>query len=182
MKKLLIVLCCAALSLSVVSCSLTKAPAQAAIKAGEEAVNAVREEAVKYFPDQVAGMDQMIADAKAAFEKGDFKAALAAAKDVPVKVTELTAAIDAKKAELPQLWEGMAAQLPKLITETKASIAKANASKDALAAAKTACTTMEADLAKATEAAKSGNLIDAFNTGTAIQNAAAQIKTDLGIK
>jgi hypothetical protein len=181
-KKLLIVLCCAALSLSVVSCSLTKAPAQAAIKAGEEAVNAVREEAVKYFPDQVAGMDQMITDAKAAFEKGDFKAALAAAKDVPGKVSELTAAIDAKKAELPQLWEGMAAQLPKLVTETKASIAKAKVSKDALASAKTACTGMEADLAKATEAAKSGNLIDAFNTGTAIQNAAAQIKADLGVK
>jgi len=65
--------------LLVVSCSLIKTPAQLAIKAAIEAT---------------------LNGAKQSFEKGDSKAALAAAKDLPAKIKDLAAAIEARKAEL----------------------------------------------------------------------------------
>lgn len=180
MKKLLIALCCVSLSLFAVSCSLTKAPADAAIKAGESAFNTVKEEAAKYLPDQVAAIDKVLVDAKAAFEKGDYKAALASAKDVPVKVTDLMTAVEAKKAELPKIWEGMAASLPKLITETKAAIASARGvDKAVIDGAKTDLKTMEGSLTKATDAFKANDLIGAVNIGTEIQNLAEKIKASL---
>lgn len=52
-----------------------KGPAEAALKAAEEAVSAARGEASKYMPDQVRSLDAAMAAAKEKFNKGDYKAA-----------------------------------------------------------------------------------------------------------
>jgi hypothetical protein len=179
-KKIVLLVCCALVTMLVVSCSLTKVPAQAAITAAEATLNAVKAEAVKYLPEQVVAVEKIVTDSRAAFEKGDYKTALASAKDVPAKVTELMSAVEAKKAELPNIWKGMAASLPKLIADTKTAVAKARGLDKAVNdAAKTSLTGMETNLTKATDAAKAGNLIDAVNIGTELQNSADQIKASL---
>ena len=60
-----------------VSCeSADKAPAAAAITAAQSALDAVKGEAEKWVPDQVKSVESAIADARASFEKKDYKAAL----------------------------------------------------------------------------------------------------------
>ena len=178
MKKILPVLCSVVLLFT--ACSLSKTPAQLAIKTAEEALTAVSAEARKYVPDQLASVETALIDAKNLFEKGDYKAALAGAKDLPLKVKDLAVAIESRKAELPKIWEGMAASLPKLITETKAAIASARSADQAvIASAKADVKGMEASLAKAKEACKSGDFLGAVNIGTEMQNLAAKIKASL---
>ncbi|HAD82213.1 MAG: hypothetical protein A2509_00210 [Candidatus Edwardsbacteria bacterium RIFOXYD12_FULL_50_11] len=178
MKKILPVLCCVALLFA--ACSLSKTPAQVAIKTAEGALKAVSVEAQKYVPDQLASVEAALSDARDQFEKGDYKAALAGARDLPLKVKDLAVAVESRKAELPRIWEGMAASLPKLITETKAAIASARSADQAvIASAKDEVKGMEASLAKATEAFKSGDLLGAVNIGTEMQNLAAKIKASL---
>ncbi len=178
MKKILPILCCVALLFA--ACSLSKAPAQAVIKTAEEALKAVSAEAQKYVPDQLASVEASLAEARSLFEKGDYKAALAGAKDLPLKVKDLAVAVESRKAELPKIWEDMAASLPKLITETKSAIASARGADQAvIASAKADVKGMEASLDKATEAFKAGDLLGAVNIGTEMQNLAAKIKASL---
>jgi len=109
MRKLL-VLGLMVLPLLVVGCS--KGPAEAALKAADEAIAKVAPEAEKFVPDQFKALTDAAAAAKASFDKGDYAATLAAAKDLPAKATEVMAAATAKKDEMTGLWKGMAETLP----------------------------------------------------------------------
>jgi len=184
MKKLLPVLFC--VMLLVVSCSMIKAPAQLAIKTAEEALNTVRTEAAKFVPEQLADMEAALAGAKQSFEKGEYKAAIAAAKDLPLKIKDLTAAIEARKAELPQDWQALAAEMPKLISGTKNTVEQATAElgpdNAALESARTGMAEMETAWTEAQEAFKTGNLFEAVNKAKEIKAQAAQIMASLGEK
>jgi hypothetical protein len=76
-----------------------KAPAEAALKAGEAAVATISEEVSKLAPVQVQAARDALASAKAMAAKQDYKSALAAATEVTVKVKEAVAAAQAKKEE-----------------------------------------------------------------------------------
>ena len=90
------------LPLLVGGCS--KGPAEAALKAADEAIAKVAPVAEKFVPDQFKTLTDAAAAAKASFDKGDYAAALAAAKDLPAKATEVMTAATAKKDELTGLW------------------------------------------------------------------------------
>ncbi len=182
MKKLILVLCCVALVVAFVSCSM-KAPAQAAVKAGEEALNAVKEEALKYIPEQYRAVEKILNDAKAAMEKGDYKTAIETAKLLPGKAQELVAAIEARKAELPGIWGEMAKALPKLIADTKAAVAKAKgADKASKATAAAGIKEMEANGMQAEAECKNNNLVEAVNLGEQIKSKAQEIQGLLSSK
>jgi hypothetical protein len=181
MKKLLPVLFCA--MLLVVSCSMIKAPAQLAIKAAEEALNTVRAEADQFVPDQLAAIEATLNGARQSFEKGDYKAALVAAKDLPAKIKDLAAAIEARKAELPRNWTELSAELPKLIAGTKNTVEQATAElgpdNAALKSARTGMAEINTAWTEAQEAFNTGNLIEAVNKAREIKAKAAQIMVDL---
>ena len=86
MRKLLVV-GLLVLPLLVTGCS--KGPAEAALKAADEAIANVAPDAQKFVPDQIRHADCRCGRAKASFDKGDYAAALAAAKDLPAKATEV---------------------------------------------------------------------------------------------
>jgi tRNA U34 5-methylaminomethyl-2-thiouridine-forming methyltransferase MnmC len=181
MKKLVTVLCCGALLIA--GCSLSKAPAQAAITAAEEALNLVRAEAQQFVPDQLAMLETALGNAKNSFTKGDYNAAIAAAKDIPLKIKDLTAAIEAKKAELPKVWEALAKDVPKLIASTKAAVAKAKGVDPAmLDQAKASLDEMPATWTKAQAAFKDGNLAEAVGRATEITDQCAKIAADIAPK
>jgi hypothetical protein len=181
MKKLIPVLCCAALLFA--GCSLSKTPAQAAIKAAEEALNAVRAEAQQFVPEQLAMLETALANAKNSFAKGDYNAAITAAKDIPLKIKDLATSIEAKKAELPKMWEDMAKEMPKLIASTKAAVAKAKGvDKAVLDEAKAGVDAMPAAWTKAEESFKAGNLAEAVGRATELKDQAAKIMADIGTK
>ena len=81
LKMTALVLCCVAL----VACS-QKGPAEAALTAATTAVDGVKVEAAKYVPDQAKSLMASLTDARAAFDKGDYKAALEAATAIPAVI------------------------------------------------------------------------------------------------
>ncbi|MBI5805449.1 hypothetical protein HZA73_05335 [candidate division TA06 bacterium] len=181
MKKLLPVLFC--VMLLVVSCSMVKAPAQLAIKTAEEAMNTVRAEAAKFVPEQLADMEAVLASAKQSFETGDYKAALASAKDIPAKIKDLASAIEAKKAALPQDWQALSTEMPKLIANVKSAVSKARGvDKTVLAEAKTAVDGMPEAWKQAEEEFKAGKLYEAVTRASGIKQQAAKIEASLGEK
>lgn len=181
MKKTLPALFC--VMLLAVSCSVVKAPAQLAIKTAEEALNTVRAEAAKFVPEQLADLEGILASAKQSFETGDYKAALAGAKDLPVKVKDLASAIEAKKAALPQAWTELSAEMPKLISNVKSAVSKARgADKTVLNEARIAADGMPEAWEQAQEEFKAGKLYEAVTKATWIKEQAAKIEASLGDK
>ena len=83
-----------------VSCGAEKRAATTAIQAAETAWAAAKDNVAKILPDEAKSVDEAIAAAKASLEQGDAKAALAAAKDLPARIQQLTAGLAAKEAEL----------------------------------------------------------------------------------
>ena len=89
------------IGLFLISCfPSNKEAATTAVKTAEESFNAVKSEAVKYVPDQARAVEDAIKGAKENLDKGNFDTALRAAKAIPDKIKELSAAAAAKKAEL----------------------------------------------------------------------------------
>jgi hypothetical protein len=117
--------------LLVIGCTdAAKAPAEAALKAGEAAVASVTEEISKLAPVQVQAAKDALSGAKALAAKQDYKAALAAAGEVPGKVKEAAAAAQAKKDEAvralaaaKQAFVDATAALPEKISAIKAKLA-----------------------------------------------------------
>jgi hypothetical protein len=180
MRKLLPVLFC--VMLLVVSCSLTKTPAELAIKTAEEALKVVRTEAAQLVPDQLAAIEATLSGAKQSFEKGDYQAALAAAKDLPAKIKDLADAVEAKKAALPQDWKDLTAELPKLISSAKASIAKAKGvDKAVLEDAKKGVAEMNTAWTEAQAVFKEGKLMEAVTKAKEIKAKAIKILESVGV-
>ena len=121
-KRILVTLLCAVIGIALVACAGNKDAASTAIKAAEDAFNSVKGEAVKYVPDKAKAVEDSINAAKDTFNKGNYDAALNAAKAIPEKVKELSAAAAAKKAELTKSWEEMSAGLPKMLDAVKSRL------------------------------------------------------------
>jgi len=172
------------------ACAGQKVPAQAAITAAETAFSAVKAEAMQYVPDQAKGVQDALDAANAAFQKGDYAAALAAAKDVATKSQELASAAAAKKAELTKTWEGLSAGLPKMVDAIKSRVdilsqAKklpANLDKAKLEDAKSGLAAITQTWQAASDAAKSGNVADALAKASTVKAKAVEIMGLLGMQ
>ena len=124
LKITALVLCCVAL----VACS-QKGPAEAALNTAQAAVDGVKADAAKYVPDQTKALLASMTAAREAFDKGDYKAALAAAQAIPAKAQEAATAIAAKKDELRRPGRSSRPRCPRMVEQVKAKV-------DALAAMK----------------------------------------------
>lgn len=173
MTKLKTLLAVVPFLLAVACTDPAKAPAQAAIQAGEAAVATLTEEVTKFAPEQVQAVKDALAKAKASAAAEKWNDALAAAKDVPAAVSKAIADAKAKKAELEKAaaeklaaakaaFDEAQAQLPAKIAELKkqvAALAKTKklpkgVTKDAVVQAKTAVAALEDGSAKLAETAK----------------------------
>lgn len=165
-------LCCLAL----VACS-QKGPAEAALKAAETSMNEVQADGAKYAAEQTKGLMVSYTAAQEKFNKGDYKAAMEVAQGIPAKAKDVAAAVAAKKDELTKTWTDLASTLPAQIEQIKTRVSELDAMKklpkdmDAakLDAAKTALADVTKTWGEATEAFKSGNLIDAVAKGNAVK-------------
>ncbi|HON58684.1 MAG TPA: hypothetical protein P5040_07615 [Smithella sp.] len=173
----------------IISCSGSKGPAEMAIKASEEAVNATKAEAAKILPDEVKMLEDSLASVKEKFVKKEYKAALEEATALSGKAKDVLAAAKAKKDEFTQKWNAMSQELPQMVTDIQAkvdSLSKvkklpANLSKQALEEAKTGLASVKEDWAKAEESFKAGSFADAVNAATAIKDKALKIMETLGM-
>ena len=122
MKKTFAIVACVLLVAGLGACATDKAPADAAIKAAEQAIQAVADDAGKYVPAQLKESQDALAAAKDKFTKGEYKEALAAATELGNKVKNLATAAAAKKEELTKAWNDLAASLPQTVASIQAKI------------------------------------------------------------
>ncbi|HKD17697.1 MAG TPA: hypothetical protein VKG23_07485 [Thermoanaerobaculia bacterium] len=183
-KSALILVCVAALA-----CNSGKAPAEAAMKLAEEAVNGVSAEAQKLVPDDFKSLSDDLAAAKDQLTKGDYKAALASAQAVQQKAKDVMAGAQAKKDELTKTWNGLAATVPGMVDAIKGRVDALSAMKklpkgmDAgkLAAAKEGLAVAQSSWGEAQEAFKAGKWSDAIAKATAVKDKAASVMGTLGM-
>jgi hypothetical protein len=167
-----------------------KAPADAAIKAGEAAIEGIRAEAAKFVPDQMKALDQTLAQAKDQFAKGEYKAALDSAKDLAQKAKDLGAAAAAKKDELVKAWNDVSGNLPKMIeviksrTDILSQAKKLPAGMDAgkLQAARDGLAGVTKSFEDATAKFKAGSLQEAVAAAKPLKDKAAEIMGMLGMQ
>ncbi len=169
--------------------SADKAPAEMAIKAAEEAVNAAKAEAGTYMPDEAKALDAGLAAAKEKFSKNDFKGALTEAQAVTAKAKELTSAVAAKKDELSKAWQDMSAGMPKVVDAIKSRVDILSQSKklpagmtpEKFAEAKTGLAQLTQQWTEATTASASNNWAEAVAKGNAAKKKAAEVSTALNM-
>jgi hypothetical protein len=105
-----------------IGCSSGKAPAEAALKLAEEAVNSARAEAENLVPDDFRSLSDDLAAAKDAYAKGDYKGALASAQSIQQKANDVTAKAKAKKDEFMASWNTVAADVPKAVEAVRSRV------------------------------------------------------------
>jgi len=182
MRKLMVV---GLLILPLLVAGCSKGPAEAALKAADEAIAKVKRSAEMYVPDQFAALAKEADNAKALFDKGDYAAALAAAKDLPSKASDVQSAVTAKKDEIMKTWTEMQGSMPSLVQGLTDKVGALVAMKrlpkgfDAaqLETAKTSLTSVTEGWTAATAAFGGGNLIGAVKNGSAAKTKAGELTT-----
>lgn len=156
------------LPLIAVGCS--KGPAEAALKAADEAIANVKPDAEKFVPAEFKTLTDAAAEAKAKFDGGDYSAALTVAKDLPAKAAEVAKAAAAKKDELTATWNEIQGSVPAMVQALTDKVGALAAMKklpkgfDAaqLETAKTSLTDVTGMWTAATEAFGGGDLAGAI--------------------
>jgi hypothetical protein len=159
----------AVLLLPLIAAGCGKGPAEAALKASDEAIAKVRPEAEKFVPEQFKALTDAAASAKGSFDKGDYAAALATAKDLPAKANDVLTAAAARREEVLALWKGVEATVAPQMAQIVATVANLESLKrlpagldaERFAAVKAARTDVVADWTKATELFTTGDVTKA---------------------
>jgi hypothetical protein len=117
--KARILLAALAAAAAIAACS-QKDPANEAIEAAANALNAVYEDAQKYVPERYAEVKAELDVARTAFAEERYADAIAAVKDVPAHAESLAkeaaAAKEKKLAEMNADWTHISGSLPDLLT------------------------------------------------------------------
>jgi len=155
-----------------------KEPAEAALKAADGAVEALKsDEVTQYAGGPAKAVTDALAAAKAKAAAKEYEAALGLAKDVPARVKDVVgqasqaaqAALEARKKAIEAAWQeasreasaALAAANEKLAALKKAKTLPKGFDKKKLAAASSKAAAIEGDWAKATEKAKGGAVEEA---------------------
>jgi hypothetical protein len=170
MRKLVIL---GLMVLPLLAAGCSKGPAEAALKAADEAIAKVAPEAEKYVPEQFGTLTAAAAAAKGSFDKGDYAAALAVAKDLPAKATEVMTAATAKKEELMGQWNVLSKDMPILVADWQKKVDELSAMKRLpkgidkadLEQIKQRLTDLTGTWTKATEAFNAGDVKGALDLG-----------------
>jgi len=160
-KRILVTFLCVIIGLALVACAGNKDAASTAIKA-----------------------------AKDTFDKGNYDAALSAAKAIPDKVKELSTAAAAKKTELTKAWDEMSAGLPKMLDAVKSRLdilsqskkLPAGLDKAKLDGAKSGYATAVKMWDDAKAAFAGGNMADAMAKAATVKEKAVEVMTTLGMQ
>jgi colicin import membrane protein len=178
MKTLKLALILAPLALAAGCTDKFKEPAEAAVKAAEGAVEALKtDEVTQYAGGPAKAVTDALGIAKAKLGAKEYEAALAAAKELPARVKDVIgqasqaaqAAAEAKKKAIEAAWQeaskeagaALAAAHDKVAALRKLKVLPKGFDKKKLAAAATKAAAIESDWAKAAEKAKAGAVEEA---------------------
>ena len=190
MKKSFALVACALLVASLAACNADKGPADAAIKAADQAITAAAPEAEKFIPEQLTAAKDALKAAQDQFAKGDYKAALAAATELGTKAQELATAAAAKKDELTKAWTDLSGSLPQMVTAIQAKVEELGKAKKlpkgmdkaALTKAQEGLAGIQKSWEEASAAFTGGNLVDAMAKAGGLKEKATEIMGALGLQ
>lgn len=168
----------ATFAVALAACNSQQAPAEAAVKAAQDAFAPLSADAQKYVPDQAKAIQESITQAQTDLSNKDYAGALTAAQAIPAQITALSGAISAKKAQLTTQWTAMTAGVPKLMEALKSRVTTLSASKhlpasisaDALKSAQTTLASSMQGWSDATAAATSGDMATAMSKAGAVKD------------
>jgi len=178
------------LGLFIAGCSISKEPAEKAIKSAEGVFNAIKGEAMKYAAAETQAVEKAILAAKDKYDRNEYDAAFKLATELPDKINQLAALSGTRKTEWVKGWESVSKELPPMLDALqarieelskrkklppgidKAKIEEVRAAQAALAQAWTE--------AKNTQAA--GDLIDAVTKAKAAREKTVEAMTALGMQ
>lgn len=180
-------------SLALVACANQMEPAKKAIADVEAAVAAAGADAQTYVPDLLGGVNQKLADLKAAYDRKDYKAVLAGAPAVLTEAQGLAGAAAAKKQEITAAlgaqWTGFSTDLPQQVAAIESRLGMLNKSrklpdgvtKDTLAAANAGLDEAKRMWGEATSAFAAGDLQKAVDTANGVKAKANELMAALGM-
>ena len=179
----------AVVSLALLAGACNKGPAEAALKATDQALAAATPEIQKYVPAELGALTSAAQDARAQFEKGNYTEALKAAQALPARIEAAVAAAAAAKEKLTATWNEMSGSLPGLvqsISDRVTALATAKAlprgmTKDVLASAQTDLGTVTQAWTEATAAFQGGDIPKAVSMAQDIKVKADALAGMLGM-
>ena len=177
-------------------CNTQKGPAEQAVASAQAALDAVRDDAQKYAPEQLGGVEGKLSELKGSFQKGDYAGVLAAAPGMTAAITGLKDAAAAKKTEAEAAlakakddWSTASTAVPKQLddlgkrveTLSKSKKLPKGVTKDAVAKGKTAVDALKSTWGEASNAAASGDYTTAMAKASSVKDKAAEIGKSLGM-
>ena len=162
--------------------SAKKTAAEGAITGAQAAYSAVADQATQYVPDQAKDVQAAIQSAKDALAKGDYSAALDAAKGLPDKIKALADAAKAKKDELTAKWQDMSSSLPGMVSSTQAKVDALAKTHKLPAGAADNFAAIKQTWTDASGAFSSGKIQDALAKASEAKEKLMQLQTTLGMK
>ncbi len=181
-NRLLVPTILAVILLSAACDTAKKTAAEAAIQGAQTAYSAVADQANQYVPDQSKDVQATIQSAKDAFDKGDYSAALEAAKSLPEKIKALAAAASAKKEELTAKWSEMSSSMPGLVSAVQTKMDALTKSHKLPAGASDNMASVKQTWNDASSAFQSGKLQDAMSKASEAKDKLTQLQATLGMK
>jgi hypothetical protein len=196
MKKLSIWLLAALTAVLIIGCNMQKGPAEQAVASAQAGLDAVRDAATKYVPEQLGGVDAQLSDMKGKFQQGDYAGVVASAPALMTAISNLKDAATAKKAEAEQAlakakddWGPASAAVPKMVDDlakrvealSKGGKLPKGVTKDAVAAAKSGLDSLKSTWADASNASASGDYTTAMAKAQAVKDKATELMKSLGM-
>jgi hypothetical protein len=162
--------------------SAKKTAAEGAISGAQSAYAAVADQATQYVPDQAKDVQAAIQSAKDALAKGDYSAALDAAKSLPDKIKAMADAAKAKKDELTAKWTDMSSSLPGMVSDTQAKVDALTKTHKLPAGAADNFAAIKQTWTDASGAFSSGKIQDALAKASEAKAKLTELQTTLGMK
>jgi len=186
----------AAATLIATGCAQQKAPANKALESIEASLKDVRDDAAKYAPEGLKGVESQFARLKESVEKNEYDNVLAGTPELEKAVTSLKDAVAAGKqhaaaalAAAKSEWENLNAEVPKMVEDIQARVdelakkkIRFKVSKEELESAKSGLEWMKTEWAEATAASSSGKQIAAAEKARAVNAKGEEVQKTLGMK
>ncbi len=185
-----------AAAMIVVGCANQKEPAMKMVADAEAALAGFKDDAAKYLPTELSGVEANVASLKDNIAKGDFKAVLTGAPQVMTAINSLKDAVAAKKSEVEAAmaaaateWTSMSADLPKMVEAIqsrvdilgKAKKLPKNLTQEAFDSAKSGLDSMKSTWADASSAFSSGDAVSAVEKAKGVKAKGEEVLKLLGM-
>ncbi|HYJ39793.1 MAG TPA: hypothetical protein VEW08_03320 [Steroidobacteraceae bacterium] len=186
----------AAATLIATGCAQQKAPANKALDAIEASLKDVRDDAAKYAPDGLKGVEAQFARLKESYDKKEYDNVLAGTPELDKAVASLKDAVAAGKkhaadalAAAKSEWENLNTEVPKMIETIQARVDEQSkktfrlkVSKEELESAKSGLEWMKTEWAEATAAVNSGKQVVAAEKARAVKAKGEEVQKTLSMK